>query len=78
MNKYFWNFNEHEEVWQNSCPTIEDCIEEAKWEKEEIKYVKKFYGIIEFEGISIEEATAFRRFLDTNNIKFKVNKSEVK
>ena len=46
--------------------------------KEEIKYVKKFYGIIEFEGISIEEATAFRRFLDTNNIKFKVNKSEVK
>ena len=46
--------------------------------KEEIKYVKKFYGIIEFEGISIEEATAIRRFLDTNNIKFKVNKSEVK
>lgn len=52
-------------------------IEKAQ-EKEEVKHVKKFYGIIEFEGISIEEATAFRRFLDTNNIKFKVNKSEVK
>ena len=35
MNKYYWNFNEHEEVWYNSCPTIEDCIEEAKWEKED-------------------------------------------
>lgn len=35
MNKYSWNFNEHEEVWHNSCPTIEDCIEEAKWEKED-------------------------------------------
>ena len=35
MNKYFWNFNECEEVWQNSCPTIEDCIEEAKWEKKD-------------------------------------------
>lgn len=35
MNKYSWNFNEHEEVWYNSCPTIEDCIEEAKWEKED-------------------------------------------
>ena len=34
MSNYFWNFNEHEEIWQNSCPTIEDCIEEAKWEKE--------------------------------------------
>ena len=51
---------------------------EQEQEKEEVKHVKKFYGIIEFEGISIEEATAFRRFLDTNNIKFKVNKSEVK
>ena len=51
---------------------------EKEQEKEEVKHVKKFYGIIEFEGISIEEATAFRRFLDTNNIKFKVNKSEVK
>lgn len=35
MNKYFWNFNEHEEVWHNSYPTIEDCIEEAKLEKED-------------------------------------------
>lgn len=51
---------------------------EKEQEKEEVKHLKKFYGIIEFEGISIEEATAFRRFLDTNNIKFKVNKSEVK
>ena len=46
---------------------------------QEVKsYQKLFYGVIEFEGITIAEATAFRRFLDTNNIKFKVNKSEVK
>ena len=46
---------------------------------QEIKTTQKlFYGVIEFEGISIEEATSFRRFLDTNKIKFKVNKSEVK
>ena len=46
---------------------------------QEVKSSQKlFYGVIEFEGISIEEATAFRKFLDTNKIKFKVNKSEVK
>lgn len=46
---------------------------------QEIKTTQKlFYGVLEFEGISIEEATSFRRFLDTNKIKFKVNKSEVK
>ena len=28
MNKYSWNFNEHEEVWQNSCPTIEAGVYE--------------------------------------------------
>ena len=46
---------------------------------QEVKnYQKLFYGVIEFEGISIEEATAFRKFLDENNIKFKTIKSEVK
>ena len=46
---------------------------------QEVKSSQKlFYGVIEFEGIAISEATAFRRFLDTNKIKFKVNKSEVK
>ena len=39
---------------------------------------KLFYGVIEFEGISLAEATAFRKFLDENNIKFKTIKSEVK
>ena len=39
---------------------------------------KLFYGVIEFEGITIAEATAFRKFLDENNIKFKTIKSEVK
>ena len=35
MNKFFWNFNERDEVWNNSCPTVEACIDEAKWEKED-------------------------------------------
>lgn len=49
MNKYFWNFNEHEEIWQNSCPTIEDCLDEAKWEKEdrEIPQNHVFIGEVE-------------------------------
>ena len=46
---------------------------------QEVKNSQKlFYGVLEFEGITIAEATAFRKFLDENNIKFKVNKSEVK
>lgn len=46
---------------------------------QEIKSSQKlFYGVLEFEGISLAEATAFRKFLDENNIKFKVIKSEVK
>ena len=49
MNKYFWNFDRHDEVWHNSCPTIEDCIEEAKWEKEgrEIAENHVFIGEVE-------------------------------
>ena len=49
MNRYSWNFNEHEEVWQNSCPTIEDCIEEAKWEKEDREIAENhvFIGDVE-------------------------------
>ena len=35
MNKYYWNFNEDEEVWRNSYPTIASCIKEAKREKED-------------------------------------------
>ena len=50
MNKYFWNFNEHEEVWQNSCPTIEDCIDEAKWEKEDREIAEKHVFIGEVES----------------------------
>ena len=46
---------------------------------QEVKNSKKlFYGVLEFEGITIAEATAFRKFLDENNIKFKTIKSEVK
>lgn len=33
MKKYFWNFNEYEEVWGNACDTIDECISEAKREK---------------------------------------------
>lgn len=49
MNKYFWNFDKHEEVWYNSCPTIEDCIEEAKWEKEDREIAENhvFIGDVE-------------------------------
>jgi hypothetical protein len=54
-------------------------VEIVQESTKEVKTSQKlFYGVIEFEGISIEEATAFRRFLDTNNIKFKTIKSEVK
>ena len=46
---------------------------------QEVKNSQKlFYGVLEFEGITIAEATAFRKFLDENNIKFKTIKSEVK
>jgi hypothetical protein len=54
-------------------------VEIVQESTKEVKTSQKlFYGVIEFEGITIAEATAFRKFLDTNNIKFKVNKSEVK
>jgi len=49
MNKYFWNFDKHDEVWQNSCPTIEDCIEEAKWEKEDREIAENHVFIGEVE-----------------------------
>ena len=51
---------------------VQETIQEVKTSQ------KLFYGVLEFEGITIAEATAFRKFLDENNIKFKVNKSEVK
>ena len=49
MNKYFWNFNEHEEVWQNSCPEIEDCLDEAKLEKEDREIAENHVFIGEVE-----------------------------
>ena len=65
--------NQSEPQKEVLTPTlVQETIQEVKTSQ------KLFYGVIEFEGISIEEATAFRKFLDENNIKFKVNKSEVK
>ena len=51
---------------------VQETIQEVKTSQ------KLFYGVIEFEGITIAEATAFRKFLDSNSIKFKTIKSEVK
>ena len=51
---------------------VQETIQEVKTTQ------KLFYGVLEFEGITISEATAFRKFLDENNIKFKTIKSEVK
>ena len=49
MNKFFWNFNERDEVWNNSCPTVEACIDEAKWEKEDREIAENhvFIGDVE-------------------------------
>ena len=49
MNKYYWNFNEDEEVWHNSYPTIASCIEEAKREKEDREIAKNHVFIGEVE-----------------------------
>lgn len=49
MNKYFWNFDEHYEVWHNSCNTIEECISEAKWEKNYREMSEDFVYIGEIE-----------------------------
>jgi hypothetical protein len=51
---------------------VQEPIKEVKTSQ------KLFYGVLEFEGITISEATAFRKFLDENGIKFKTIKSEVK
>ena len=65
--------NKSEPLKEVLTPTlVQETIREAKTSQ------KLFYGVLEFEGITIAEATAFRKFLDENNIKFKVNKSEVK
>lgn len=49
MNKYYWNFNEDEEVWHHSYPTIASCIEEAKREKEDREIANKHIFIGEVE-----------------------------
>lgn len=50
MNKYFWNFDEHDEVWRNSGDTIEECISEAKWEKEYREMAEDYVYIGEIEA----------------------------
>ena len=65
--------NKSEPLKEVLTPTlVQETIREAKTSQ------KLFYGVLEFEGITIAEATAFRKFLDENNIKFKTIKSEVK
>lgn len=44
--RYYWNFDEKEEVWHNAEDTIEACIEEAKLNNEKnCKFV--FIGEVE-------------------------------
>lgn len=33
--KYYWEFDDCQEVWYNSCDSIEECIQEAKYESDE-------------------------------------------
>lgn len=47
MSKYYWNFNQDEEVWHNSEDTIENCIEEAKQNCEEGEHEFVYIGVIQ-------------------------------
>lgn len=60
MNKYYWNFNENEEFWNKSCPTVEDCIGEARWEKEDEGRNDKY--------VYIGEVEAHIPFIDTEHL----------
>lgn len=30
MDKYYWNFNQHAEIWYESGESVEDCIKQAR------------------------------------------------
>lgn len=58
----------------------DDVLYEKKVEEkiDKQKSQKLFYGALEFEGITIEEAKRFKKFLDENKIAYKVQYQEVK
>jgi len=46
---------------------------------QEVKTTQKlFYGVLEFDGITVDQARAFKKFLDDNDIEYKVIKQEVR
>lgn len=49
MNRYYWSFEEEEEVWYNSFQTVKECIEDARYKKREngYEYDNVFVGEIE-------------------------------
>ena len=72
------SFDGTQEEFTSNADNFLKKVEETKEVQEVKASTKLFYGVIEFEGIEVSKATAFRKFLDENGIQFKTIKSEVK
>lgn len=46
MKEYYWNFDENEEHWENSCDSISECLEEAKYENKTYENNEKCHVFI--------------------------------